>query len=276
MKKKLLIAVLYLSAGISTAFAQHELSINAFTGMQALSLSITDNGTSSGNFGLGGGIGYNYNFNQTWSIGIGADLSCYSSTIKFNNFNYSYTGIDELVKSNYVFNAEASAFKEDASALFLEIPVTARYSLPVGSNSLRFTGGVRLGLPLNAKYTASAGQLSTSGSYTYEQQLYENIEGVFLKNAVMPEQSGNWDAKLSIMLTLEAAYRIAIAEKYGLSLGIYFNYGLNDIQGKDNAHPVAFQLYEHPYTTNSILDSKYASGIRPFAIGLKLRFDLGL
>jgi hypothetical protein len=277
MKHKLIITALCIVAGITTLNAQHELSINTFGGFHPLSMTLTGDGSASGSIGYGAGIGYNFNFNQNWSIGSGMDFSFYRATIKFNRFEHTYIGYDNFEGENFEFTAETNNFKENASVLFLEIPLTARYSLPLGAaNSLRFTGGFKFGLPLTADYTASAVSLSTRGNYLYENQLYHSVPGVF-ENKPMGELSGSWDANISVQLTFEVAYRFAIAGKYGLSLGAYLNYGLNDLQGTKNAPPIAFEVNRNnPYSSNSMLDSGFASSVRPLAVGLRLRFDLGL
>ena len=276
MKNKLFITTCCLFAVITTARAQHELSINGFGGFQPVNFSLTE-GTNSGNFGGGAGIGYNYNFNKTWSIGTGVDFSFYGAAMKFDRFASSHTDFDVIENTAFEFTADATNLNETVSAMLLEIPLTARYTLPINEkNSLRFIGGFKFGLPLSAKYTVSAGNLETRGRYETEDQEYHDVPEVFMSGK-MAEHSGSWDAKMSVQLTLEAAYRFAIGEQYGLSLGVYFNYGLNDMQGISDKNPIAFAVNENnPYVVNSFLDSKYASAIRPMAIGLKVRFDLGL
>jgi hypothetical protein len=220
--------------------------------------------------------------NKNWSIGTGADFSFYNASLKYNKFEDTHTGYDDSGKCDFTFMPKTDAFKEDVSALLLEIPLTLRYSLPFGEtgNSLRFIGGFKFGFPLNCSYTTSFHNLRAEGTYELENQTY-NFNEVF---GMVPtgKHSGNWDAKLSIQLTLEAAYRFAIGTKSGLSIGVYFNYGLNDMQSKKDAHPIAFDYQENAvnsndmYVSNSLLNSGFASSIRPMAVGLKVRFDLGL
>jgi len=278
MKTKLFISTLCLLAIFGTVRAQHEFSFSPFAGLQSLSANLSDNGTTGGGFGGGAGIGYNYNFNKTWSVGLGLDLSYYSSSLKFDRLADAYRGYDAMEKTNFEFTANAIKFSENVSALLLDIPITARYALPVGDkgNSLRFIGGIKFGLPVNCSYTASADNLTTTGYYERENQTYEEIPGVF-GSGQMTKHSGNWNAGIAIQLTLEAAYRLAIGPKSGLALGVYFNYGLNDMQNKTDAHPIAFDINgNNAYNSNSILNSKFASSIRPVSFGVKLRFDLGL
>jgi|GEM_PF-3078788 len=281
MKTKLFITTLSFLAIFGTTRAQHEFSFSPFAGLQSLSVNLSDNGTTGGSFGGGAGIGYNYNFNTTWSVGVGLDLSFYSASLKFDRLANTYTSHDKWEGTNFEFSAIATKFSENVSALLLDIPVTARYSLPVGGsgNSLRFIGGFKFGLPVNCSYTASADNVKTAGRYERENQTYEKIPGVF-EDSRMNKRSGKWDANIAIQLTLEAAYRFAIGTKNGMSLGLYFNYGLNNMQGKKDAHPIAFEAHRqtntYMLTSNSTLNSKFASSVKPMSIGLKLRFDLGL
>ena len=272
MKNKLITTTLCLFA-VVTVYAQHEFSINAFGGMQPINFSITG-GTTSGAIDFGGGIGYNYNFSKEWSIGTGADFSFYNASLEMKQYNL------EVNTPNYDLTINATGYKEDISALLLEIPLTARYTLPIEENSLQFTGGFKFGFPFSAKYTASADRLQTSGHFLLEDQTYRNVDDVFI-NEALTDQYDKWDAKMSIMLTIEAAYRFAIGEKYGFAVGVYFNYGFNDMQGSKDKYPVNIaglnaDVTKAIYTYNSMLDTERASSIRPMAVGLKLRFDLGL
>jgi len=278
MKHRLFITALCSFAIIATMQAQHELSFSAFGGNHPLSLSLNDKGTNSGGFGFGCGVGYNFNFNKTWSIGLGADISFYSASLKFNPLKDTHTAYDEFEDDDFTFTATATRFSENVSALLLEVPITARYTLPIGyKNSLRITGGVKFGLPMNCSYAASAENLHTKGEFHHlERQPYENVPGVFV-NEPMGKHTGSWNANVSIQLTLEAAYRFAMGVKSGLSVGAYLNYGLNNIQNKNDTHPITFDIYgSNPYSSNSILNSKFASSVKPMAIGLRLRFDFGL
>ena len=276
MKKKLFILTFCFLAIFSTVSAQHEFSVNAFGGLQPLNLTLSNNGSNSGSFGIGAGVGYNYNFNQNWSIGTGADFSFYNASLKYNKFEDIHIGYDDSGKCDFTFMPKTDAFSEDISALLLEVPLTLRYSLPFGEtgNSLRFIGGFKFGFPLNCSYSTSFHNLHAEGTYEFENQTY-NFNEVF-KMVTTGKHSGSWDAKLSIQLTLEAAYRFAIGTKSGLSVGVYFNYGLNDIQNKKDMHPIAFDVNSSKmYITNSLLNSNFTSSLKPMAVGLKLRFDFG-
>lgn len=277
MKQKLIISTIAVLISI-TAMAQskHQFSVNVFSGLQSVQYNVEQNGTHSGNFGVGGGVGYTFNLNSSWGIGTGVDLSYYGASVKYNRLAETYNGYDPIENTNFIFQYSADNYEESQSALLLEIPLIARYSTPVGANSVRFSGGFKVGLPVNCKYTSSAGSLKTSGSYTYENQQYQNIPGVF-GTAPLAEQSGKFELGVSFMLTLEAAYHIALSDRYGCSVGLYFNYGLNDMQSNKDKHTVAFTpTSTTPVTTNSVIDGSFVSSVRPFAVGLKLSFDLGL
>jgi len=279
MKNKLITTTLCLFA-VVTVYAQHEFSVNVFGGFQPINFSLTE-GTHSGSMGFGAGIGYNYNFNKSWSIGTGLDISSYGASMELGSYDKTIKYFDNSQAPLWDFKATATGLKEDMSALLLEIPLTARYTLPLDkTNSLQFIGGFKFGLPISSKYTVSANNLETRGYFWDEYMEYHDVWEVFRREAI--EESGSWDAKMSIMLTLEAAYRLAIGEDYGLSFGIYFNYGLNDMQGTKDKNPIDFPIDfdvnsgKPPYSTNSVLDTGLASSIRPMAIGLRIRFDIGL
>ena len=276
MKNRLIIATFCFFAGLGTLQAQHELSFNAFGGYQPINLTFSQNGKTSGNIGFVAGIGYNYNINKQWSIGTGADLSLYSSSVDFAQLNDTHVDYDTFESTSFTFTADITNYKENVSMLLLEIPLTVRYTLPVGKNSIYIMGGGKFGLPLSTNYTASAGNLTTTGGYYDENQVYHDVPEVF-GTGKMEDQSGSWVANTSIQLTVEAAYRFAIGAKMGLSVGVFCNYGLNNMQSKNTEFPIAFNVNSNkPYSSNSIINSNLVSAVKPLAIGLKLRFDLGL
>lgn len=272
MKKIIILVCGLLITMMAAAQTKHELSVNAFGGLQTLNYKLNNGGKAGMSFGGGGGIGYAYNFSPKWSVASGIDVSLYNGSIEYATFNGVYKW------QNSYFEYANTNYKENQSALFLEIPVLARYSI----NALRFSGGLKFGFPMSAKYTASAEGHTTGDVYIdYDGQTY-NFS--YLGAQEVSEQSGKFDISTAVQLYLEAAYRLALSEKNGLSFGLYFSYGLNSIQSKNDGDLVTYStdaadlsgaLPKYTYNS-SMLNTGNVSSIRPMAIGIKVRFDLGL
>ena len=287
--KKILYTALILFAATSMVAAQtteeiksitkHEFSVSAFGGLQSLQYD-AKNGSVSSSFGGGGGIGYFFNFNSKWSIGTGIDFSYYASSYEIAKFDGQYEE-----RNVATFDYTVTGYEESQSALMLEIPVLARFSLGLGAaqkNAMQFTAGAKFGFPMSASYTASAaGHKTNKVKLDFEDVPYE---GVFPPSVAVPERKGDFDAAMSIQLLAEVGYRMAIGEKNGLYFGAYFTYGLNDIQNTTNGNMITYSVTNSDLTNNppqyfyngSILNTKDASSIRPMGFGLKMRFSFGL
>lgn len=272
MKKTIILVCGLLITIVAAAQTKHELSVNAFGGLQTLNYKLSEGSKAAMGFGGGGGIGYAYNFSPNWSVASGIDVSLYNASIEYAAFNGMYKQQDSY------FKYTSTNYQESQSALFLEIPVVARYSI----NAFRFSAGLKFGFPMNARYTASADG-HTTGDVHID---YENEDYNFSQSGAQEinEQNGSFDISTAVQLHLEAAYRLALSEKNGLSFGLYFSYGLNNIQSKNNSDLVAYNTSatdlsnnQPKYTYNSsMLNTGDVSLIRPMAIGIKIRFDLGL
>jgi len=293
MKNKILYTALLLFAATSMVAAQttegvksiakHEFSIGVFGGLQSLQYNVT-RGDVSGGIGFGGGLGYFYNFNSQWSIGTGIDFSYYASSYEIAKFDEQYKE-----RNVAIFDYTVTGYEESQSALMLEIPVLARFSLGLGAaqkNAIQFTAGAKLGFPMSASYTASAaGHKTKTATLEYENVTY-NFDELFAPNTPqkVSEQKGDFDAAMSIQLLAEVGYRMAIGEKNGLYFGAYFAYGLNDIQNTKNGEMITYSTTSSdlinklpkPTYKESVLNTNTASSIRPMGFGLKVRFSFGL
>ena len=287
MKKHHIITAIFtaLLVLIVTVPAKAQLSVNAHAGYHTLSPKLTDGGTKSGKLGFGAGLGYHHPFNETWGFATGLDFTSFGSTLKFDKINYSYQAFDAVENTDFLFKVETTKVEEKSTSLLLSLPLLARYTLWLGPpqgdlpahqidrnrNSLLFSGGLRFGFPISRNYTLKADNLETSGFYSFENQEYVNIPGVFF-NQPLESRKGTYDANMHVQLVLEAAYRL----KNRLSFGVYFNYGLNNVQDINDQRPVAFHFNnnQQPLSTNSLLNTAYTKSFKPLAVGVKVSYDL--
>ncbi len=281
MRKSILIIGLSLFIGnMVSGQSKHELFVNGFGGLQTVTYSV-DGADVSNRFGGGGGVGYAYNFNASWSILSGIDLSYYGAELTISKASLS------TQQGANRFDYTLSGFTEKQSLLMLEIPLLARYTLPLADKqALQFAVGCKLGIPVSTNYTGNAAGHQTNKVWLDFEATEYNIDALFAPNnpKSVNEYSGSYEANFSVQLHVEAGYRLAFTEKLAFYAGLYFNYGLNNMQKKSDAALVTFAddnptLNSSPpkYTYSSgILDTDMVSEFRPMAIGLNLRFTFGL
>jgi hypothetical protein len=278
MKNKLILTALCLVATlVATAQShRHEMSVNLHGGLMSLSAGLNGQGALSHRIGGGGGIGYAFKLNPQWAIATGIDAAYYSSEYACDRLENTYAS------QGVSFSYHLSDYRETASALLLEIPLMLRYSLPVsaGGQALRFAAGAKVGIPLSHRYTASAAGLQTTQALIVADD--PNDPYTFTDAPVpLPEQKGELKTNVSVMLVLDVSYRLPLSERLGLSLGVFFQYGLNNMQGKNDGQMVSYSThdwnlthrppqyqYDHPAMHTALV-----SALRPMAIGLKLGLD---
>jgi hypothetical protein len=260
--------------------SKHELSVNLFGGVPSMSYK-AESGEVKGGMNIGGGIGYAYKFDENWAIVSGLDFSLHGAKYELKDYNGAFSANGD----NFTYNIKD--YEESQSLFLLSLPIMARYSLPVGDNSLRFALGVKLGLPLGHSYKMAKSSHSTKTAHLgYENVDYNfdnipNGSGKLSDPVNVGETTGKYDASFSVQLAVEAGYRFKLSETMGLSAGLYFNYGLNNIKSKDDGELVSYSLDNRDLSSsapkfeylNSVLNTKLTSSLRPLSFGLKLILD---
>lgn len=266
---------------------KHELSIYGLGGFSPLSYTLSDNGVKSGSIGVGAGLGYTLNINPSLGIITGLEMATYSAKASFDNVSEEYeggTGKDLLRFSYTLKNC-----KETQNLILFSIPVMAQYSLSLGgSGSTRFyfSGGFKLGLPVSAKADISPGSANTNGYFADENVNYKILpEHGFASNIPLSDTKKDIDFGFSATLALETGLRFNLTDKIGLYTGVYFDYGLNNIQKVNDKHPLEYDLNhlseydvvnERPFLYNSVLNSGFTNKINLLSIGLKVRIGFKL
>ncbi|MCL2098703.1 MAG: outer membrane beta-barrel protein [Bacteroidales bacterium] len=261
MKKSFIFFLLSLSC--SLLWAQHELLLYGQGGLFSLNYDLKD-GTHKQDIGGGIGLGYVYNFTSHWSLGTGVEANIYRSNCTLPAMKGSYTFNEGYEMFN--FRYEALDYKEQQQLYALNIPLMLTYGLPIGQNlSFYFSGGLKFGIPLWAKYSSS-GTFTTKGYYYYENQEYEDIPEFELRHQSV-QVDDSFSLGLSYQLSMELGLKVRV-----IYIGLYCDYGLNNIQ--KTITPV-MQYTMNPVTVkyNSILNSDQVSKISSIAAGIRLKFS---
>ncbi len=251
---------------------KHEFVLRGAAGMSSLNYTISQ-GTVSGGFGAGGGLAYNFFFNQYLGLGTGLEFGLYNAKASFSNLQGAYTALDKREQETFTFQYALKNFEEQQSAAFLTIPLLLNYRY----NSFYASAGLRIAIPLSTTYKQTASQLQTSGSYpdgnTYGSPPVP--EAGFITTTAY-SASGSMDLKTSCMLSLEAGWKWTLADKWRLYTGLYFDYGLNDIQGAKDKNPVQYQSDKPAVLlANSVANSHFVQDIHTLSFGLRLGLAFG-
>ena len=259
-------------------YNQHEFSFQVSGGMSPLTFK-TEVGESSGGGGFGAGFGYTYRFNPNWGISTGVNVATFGNKLSLDAFNGSYNTTDNQ-GDDFRFSYSVTNYEEKQNVTMVLIPIMARYELPLNFNfaetDLQVAGGFKVGLPLSSKSTVQQGTFSSQGYYSHENQTYQNLpHRGFVTNHTMDKAKNTLELKTAIMLSLEAGLSFNLGNDLALFSGLYFDYGLNDIQKLQDGELVQYQS-ENPAAlqTGNALQTNMVSKIVPMSVGLKVRIGL--
>lgn len=257
MKKIFFLTIaVFLSVSV---FAQevkpHEFMVGGGGGISTLRY---DN--SSLGFGGNVNLGYAYNFNQRWAILSGLELDFYSAKSRLSSFADTYTihvaAYAPLGDDRFDYTADVQGFSEKQKAMYLTIPILARYKYVLGGankssienhqSSIYFMGGLKLGLPLGSSYSGGIDQFTTSGYSYFTRQPHAGEPEYGFSTYNNQDLNGDLNLKLSVALSLEAGYEWPLRENLRLYSGVYFDYGLNNISSEKNSHVVSYNPADMP------------------------------
>ncbi|MDR0559000.1 MAG: outer membrane beta-barrel protein [Prevotellaceae bacterium] len=280
----------------NSAFAQddakpskYELSIFAAGGLSALKFDVTDGDAKAG---AGGsfGAGLYYSVSDRWSVGSGLELSLYSSKAALNTVSDRYAANDG--EYNFEFRTAISGYEENQNAMYLTVPLLARFQIPViGESRFYVAGGFKFGIPVSAGGKVTKAVLQNSGYYPVWSGGSELVLDTqnFMGFGTFEQRNvdRNLDLKAAFFVSLESGIRFKTGKTTALYAGAYLDWGLNDVRSNPVKRLVEYSS-THPaeFTHNSLLLSQRTSAngktepltgkAIPVAAGIKLRFSFAL
>jgi hypothetical protein len=254
------IACLLLTANI----VKGQYTISASGGLSGLKYQ-TEGGSQSIGMGYGGGISYFFFIGTTmhsfWQIGTGLEYSVSNSKVSFDRLFDSYKQGDDTDKS--LFSYSLDKYEEQHSIAILSLPVMFRYAT---GRRFNLIAGLKFGLPVNAKAKIAPGRVSASGAYDYEGETYTDLpQHGFPEGTILPETQSKINLGFSTTLVLETG--LSFRKFYA---GVYFDYGLNNIQKVNDKHVVEYRN-SSSLVHNSILNTGLVDKINIYNAGLKLK-----
>lgn len=261
---------------------RHELSVYAGSGLSTLQYDLST-GRHKNGFGGQFGAGYNCFFSPKWGLGTGVELAIYRAKANLDNFSDSYDVNNAVAANNYTFTYAINKYEETQQAMYLNLPLMFHFQTGRQYKFYAKLGG-KVAFPINTSAKAGKYELSTKGYFPQEGRTYDDLPqygfGTFeyLKRKMNVE-----NFKLHYIASAEMGLKWKIRVKNSLYTGIFFDYGLNNIQTKNDKTFVMTMFSPQMQPTQDkpamspLIESSYSNGhftgeIVPLAVGLKLRF----
>ena len=286
----IIIICLFFAANSLYVFAQkpaHELSAYSSLGLSSLRYELLQ-GTSSGRFGGDFGVGYTYYrtnervtktgsvYYSQWGIFTGLGLGWYNAKAKLNNGERISEGLKDNEGDSFILTTKLSEYEEKQRVMCLNIPVMAQFS----AGLFYAMGGIKTSVPLQGKYKSTVAALQNEAYYPELDNWLKTQ--TFAGYGPFKDQTydGKIDFRINVMLSFEAGVNKSVSKNCVLYCGMYFDYGLNNV---DKGERLKFINYsaDNPkdFTLNSVLSSysdnsksvTFTDNIKAMATGIKFR-----
>ena len=225
--------------------------------------------------GFSAGLRYSYYLNETVSIGVGVEYQTYRSDFKSAFLSGQYTTTD-AENDSFQFRYKATNLREEQNLGYINIPIGIQYETP-GTSQLYLAGGFKIGFAANGKYETKIQNLTTSGYYPqYNVELFAPAFAGFASTDNIQTSKQDLDTDVSYSATFETGLKQKIGSRSSLYIGVYLDYGLNNIYDKNESKNLIQYNPELPVQLgyNSILDSSYMTDVILVSYGIKLRYAL--
>lgn len=225
--------------------------------------------------GINAGLRYSYFLNEGLSLGIGVEYQTYNSDSKFGYIAGQYNTVDAENEA-FQFRYKVSNLREEQSLGYINIPINIQFETP-GTTKLYVSAGAKVGFASSGTYQSKMSNITTSGYYPqYNVELFSPAFAGFenVDNFKAPER--DLDTKVSYSATFETGVKQLIGNRNSIYIGAYLDYGLNNIQKKNENSNLVQYNPELPVQLryNSVFDTGLASNMRLVSYGLKLRFAI--
>jgi len=235
--------------------------------------------TSSGDFlpanGFNAGLRYAYYLNENISLSLGAEYQVYTGQSKFTTLGGQYSATDAESES-FQFRYSAVNFREKQNLSYINVPIAIQFETQ-GSTRFFIAAGAKVGFALKSTYESSAENLTTSGYYPqYNVELFNPAFAGFASTNDFKSSKQDFDTKVSYSATFETGIKQTVGDKSAVYLGVYVDYGLNNVFDKTVDKNLIQYNPDLPVQLkhNSVYDSGLARDMRLVSFGLKLRFAM--
>jgi len=269
-------------------FRDKEFIIHGGFGLSALSYSPTIGKLENG---FGGQFGVSYRlglsmYSSTWSLLMGTEVAFYKASFSLDNLEtfsdvrYIDAGIPNVTGS-FQFQNTITTYKETQSTMLLQIPLMLQFQTE-NHNSLDFyfAFGGKFGLPLSGKSKSSATSVKNVGDMKYYNATPDEQRFMGFDTFGDVERENKLDFNMAVLASVETGLKLTF-DAMSLYLGIYLDYGLTNIQPKDQKSFIQYNP-DNPrdFFVNSVTESTFMQNntsspitekIIPMTIGFKVK-----
>ncbi|MGS2741044.1 hypothetical protein [Sinomicrobium sp. M5D2P17] len=273
----ILMIIMGLTTTLGSAQNRNELSVFISGPFQSLRSDAGEGGEYHSRNGGSFGIGYGYALNKNWSLLLNAEIQLYRSAWSYEGFADAYETTD-IEGDAMEFRYRFSGYREKQKAYVAEIPLLLQYTSNGMHTQFYAAAGVGIGFSLDATYSADYDRLSTSAYYPqWDAELHAPKFMGFGNYGSGHVASRDLELKNSYTLKLETGIKQLLNDKNALYLGVYLNYGLNDLSDGETAASVLTYQPDNPsdFDISSLTTSSNTSSgdkLRAVGFGLKLRY----
>lgn len=225
--------------------------------------------------GVSAGLRYSYYLNEGLSIGIGVEYQTYSSDSKFNYIYGQYNAVDAENES-FQFRYRATNLREEQKLGYINVPIGIQFETP-GTSKLYVAAGAKIGFASSGNYETTIQNLTTSGYFPqYNVELFSPAFAGFASTDNLKTPKQDLDTKVSYSATFETGLKQLIGDRNSFYIGVYLDYGLNNIYKENEDKNLVQYNPELPVVLdyNSVSNSGFPANARLVSYGLKLRFAI--
>ncbi|MDR1747109.1 MAG: porin family protein [Tannerella sp.] len=230
--------------------------------------------------GIGGlfGVGYTYYFSRTVGLSLGLEAAMYNSTLTISSLSHEYTVEPPSgLQGSFLLRTNFSGIEERQQAIVAQVPVMLRVQAPVGGSAFFYFGsGGKVGVPVSVGYDQTVSQLVVSGYSAFTGQTFADMPTHGYGAYPAARTKGKASLSSPMMVSGELGFKIGVADKTSLLIGVYVDYGLNDIRKDLSQSAPQFDATTTQYSLSNIINSGYiTSKIAPQAFGIKIGIAFG-
>jgi len=266
MKKHIILVFgLLLCGALQAQETGSYINFNVGGGLHNLSYNL-QNGTQKGQFGYTLNAGYSYFFTPHWGLHTGLGFQSFNS---LSTLNYlSSTPDIDYQGDSYQFKANYTNWQERQQVVFMDIPLTVQFKLPVTKKfGLLTSVGGQISIPVNTGFKTTGGEIVTTGYYEkWNVEMSGMPQHGF--STYNKEFNGKLSVKTSFMGIADLGGLYKLNEKLDLYVGGYINYGLNNILKPDSKLILQPNAPDGIY--NGVLASSLTTSVIPVSVGVKV------
>ena len=262
-------------------FSENEFLIYGGFGISALTYPVTIGERKNG-FGGHFGLGYLFAMGESGSLGfvLGAEAMMSKSTYTLDELKtQSRTSVfGELLD----FHSEIENYEEVQNVVLVQVPLMLQVQTASGLTDFYVGLGIKAGMPIVAKYKASAATVMNTGTDPFSNnEPFDTQEFAGLGTFTNQSREGDVSFGFAVSAAAEAGLKIMLVSMT-LYIGLSLDYGLLNIRPAATDTPFIEYNAESPreFKINSITQSVYPQGsasraftekIVPLSFGLKIK-----